>query len=317
MKTPLDTKSHLHPRNKHRKAYDFNALIESSPELVEFVSINQYGNQSVDFFNPAAVRALNRALLRAHYEIDYWRIPEGFLCPPIPGRVDYIHYLADLLGEENEKKIPKGNHIKCLDIGTGASIIYPLLGHAEYAWSFVGTDIEYKALKSAKSILRANNILKSKIELRAQKDFKSIFKSMVAPQERFELTLCNPPFHSSAQQATAASARKTANLKKGKAAKAHLNFGGQSNELWCKGGEYQFIKQMITESKSIANNCLWFTSLVSKKENLKHFYKMLEEVNVADHKVIEMRQGQKISRVICWTFLPKEKRLIWKKLRWK
>ena len=88
-----------------------------------------------------------------------------------------------------------------------------------------------------------------------------------------------------------------------------LNFGGQQNELWCKGGEYQFIRTMIFESEQLKNSCLWFTTLVSKKNNLRHFYKALEEVKAEAVKTIEMKQGQKVSRVICWTFLNEEKKL--------
>jgi len=87
-------KSRLHPRNKHRERYDFKLLIESSPELAQFVKMNIYNDESIDFFNPDAVKALNKALLKYFYDIENWDIPEGYLCPPIPGRADYIHHIA-------------------------------------------------------------------------------------------------------------------------------------------------------------------------------------------------------------------------------
>ena len=58
---------------------------------------------------------LNRALLKADYGIDFWDIPPNYLCPPIPGRVDYIHHLADLLARSNNNEIPRGPQIKALD----------------------------------------------------------------------------------------------------------------------------------------------------------------------------------------------------------
>ena len=110
----------LHPRNLHNQGYDFPALVTSYPALASHVKPNPYGNLSIDFSNPLAVKTLNAALLNRHYNIADWDIPDGALCPPIPGRADYIHYIADLVGPENPD-------IKLLDIGTGANGIYPLL----------------------------------------------------------------------------------------------------------------------------------------------------------------------------------------------
>ena len=107
----------LHPRNKHRERYNFKLLIKTCPELKPFVFINKFDDESIDFFNPEAVKILNKALLKQYYNIDYWDVPKGYLCPPIPGRADYIHYIADLLGESNNGKIPTGKKLKVLDIG--------------------------------------------------------------------------------------------------------------------------------------------------------------------------------------------------------
>ena len=90
-------KGELHIRNKHNGQYDFPLLIENYPPLKRFVSLNPLGVQTINFFNPQAVKALNKALLISYYGIRYWDIPKQYLCPPIPGRADYIHYIADLI----------------------------------------------------------------------------------------------------------------------------------------------------------------------------------------------------------------------------
>lgn len=311
------TKDLLHPRNKHRTQYNFEKLIGIHPPLASFTEVNKYGNTSINFFNPSAVIALNKALLHLHYQIEGWSIPENFLCPPIPGRVDYMHYAADLLGSENDGKIPTGTKVNCFDVGTGASCIYPLLGNAEYGWSFVASDTNFEAIKAAKNNLKQNHKSSKAIKVEVQNDAKSIFKGLVQPNDRFDLCVCNPPFHSSAKEAEKGSLRKTRNLTNKKATVAKLNFGGISSELWCDGGEYEFTKQMILESESLKNNFLWFTVLVSKSSNLTHFEKWLTAAKVNEMKVIEMKQGQKISRLLCWTYLPKEKRNIWVNSRWK
>ena len=308
-------KSQLHPRSKHRERYNFDALIKNSSELAVFVAPNKYGDDSVDFFNPKAVLALNKALLKHHYGVDFWEIPEHYLCPPIPGRADYIHNIADLL-KGTGTKIPKGNHIKGLDIGVGASCIYPIIGNHEYGWSFIGSDTNETAITSAKAIEQQNYNLKSSVEIRRQEQSNAFFKDILKPEEKVDFTMCNPPFHASIEDAQKASLKKLKNLKGRRPSKAVLNFGGQQDELWTKGGEARFVKDMIYESRNFSKQCLWFTSLISKEITLKPTYKILEKVKATDVKTIEMGQGQKVSRFIAWTFLSEQEQNKWMADRW-
>ncbi|NVO04315.1 MAG: 23S rRNA (adenine(1618)-N(6))-methyltransferase RlmF, partial [Bacteroidetes bacterium] len=194
-------KTRLHPRNKHRERYDFKKLIESCSDLAQYVTLNIYQDESIDFFNPDAVKMLNKALLKHHYEIENWDIPQNYLCPPIPGRADYIHHIADLLGDFNNKKNPTGNKIKCLDIGLGANCVYPIIGNKEYGWYFVGSDIDPIAIESANKIIDTNASLKGNIEIRLQNNPKNIFEGIIQKDEVFDLTICNPPFHASLAEA--------------------------------------------------------------------------------------------------------------------
>jgi 23S rRNA (adenine1618-N6)-methyltransferase len=307
----------LHPRNLHRSRYDFPQLINSCPQLEPFVFINPYGDQSVDFSNPEAVKTLNKALLIHFYGLSDWDIPENYLCPPIPGRADYIHYLADLLASGNGNEIPKGNSVKALDIGVGANCVYPIIGHQEYGWSFVGSDVDKRAISSAENIAAINPSLTKDLTFRMQNSPASIFKGVVKPGELFDITLCNPPFHASAEEAQMGSQRKVRNLGKQKGREVVLNFGGQNSELWCKGGEVEFIRRMIEESVQIAKQCVWFTTLVSKSAHLSTVYYALDKVGVKGVKTVEMAQGQKQSRFVAWTFLSADEQAEWSKKRWK
>ena len=299
----MATKTMLHPRNQHREGYDFARLVAQSPELAAFAITNPLGQTTIDFQNVLAVRMLNRALLTTYYNINFWDIPPNYLCPPIPGRVDYIHYLADLLAQSNNQEIPRGRNVKVLDIGTGASLVYPLIGQSEYGWHFTGVDIDPIAIKSAQQICQFNKL---KITLRHQNNRENIFKGVIEPRDAFHVTMCNPPFHSSIEQADKGTQRKWANLGKGHSQK--LNFGGQNAELWCPGGEIKFIASMVEQSIEFAEQCLWFTSLVSKKDNLQPLSRILEKAKVANFKVIEMAQGQKTSRFVAWTFVKENQR---------
>jgi 23S rRNA (adenine1618-N6)-methyltransferase len=309
-------KIQLHPRNKNRERYDFKQLITSCPELDQFVSLNKYDDESIDFFDPEAVKTLNNALLKQYYGINNWDIPPDYLCPPIPGRADYIHYVADLLGSKNNGRIPTGENIKCLDIGTGANLVYPLIGNAEYGWSFVGTDIDPVAIKSANKIVESNLRLKGKIKLRLQANPKDIFRGIFNKEEFFDITVCNPPFHTSLAEAKAGTIRKLTNLTKKNIAKPILNFGGQSNELWCEGGEEKFAATMILQSKQFFDSCFWFSTLISKESNLKSVYQELRKMEALEVKTIPMGQGNKLSRIVAWTFLNRQLQLNWVKTRW-
>ena len=316
VKQPLVEKENMHPRNSHRAGYDFKQLCKSSSGLKAFVSVNQYGDESIDFSNHNAVKALNKALLKYNYGVDHWDIPEGYLCPPVPGRADYLHFMADLLAEGNNGVIPRGNKINVLDIGMGANCVYPLIGSSVYGWQFVGTDIDPMAVKSAKDIVSLNKKFEGKIIVRLQTNKANIFKGIIKQGEGFDVTICNPPFHASLQEVTLSAAAKWKKLGNNKPPAA-LNFGGQKTELWCYGGEAGFIRRMVEQSSLFSKQCLWFSTLVSKKDTLPVIYKSLKAANALDVKTISMQHGQKVSRIVAWTFLTPEEQTAWRNEFWK
>ncbi|MCS3602331.1 23S rRNA (adenine1618-N6)-methyltransferase [Buttiauxella sp. BIGb0471] len=313
MKTSATTKPGLHPRNRHRNRYDFPALEQSSPALSAFLRPGPHGETTVDFADPQAVKALNQALLAHFYGVKHWDIPEGFLCPPVPGRADYIHHLADLLAEGNGGVVP--SQASVLDVGVGANCIYPLIGQHEYGWRFTGTDVDPEAMRSATAIIDANPGLSRLIRVRRQKNPAAILPGVIHKNEMFDATLCNPPFHDSAQAARSGSERKRVNL--GQAKDGALNFGGREQELWCEGGEVAFVSQMAKESKEFGRQVQWFTSLVSRGENLPLIYRALQEAGVEKVVKKEMAQGQKQSRFIAWTFMNDAQRARWAATRYK
>lgn len=282
-------KAGLHPRNKHKNGYDFSMLKKSYPALGPFVIKKPDHTETINFSDPKAVMALNAALLKAHYKIDHWQIPLGYLCPPIPGRADYIHHIAELIKSEGK--------LSALDIGVGANCIYPLIAQSEYGWSIVGSDIDEVALKNAQTIIDKNKLSDS-ITLRLQKNPQKIFDGIIAPDDFFHFTICNPPFHASAEDAAHSSSRKNQNLGH---KKSHLNFGGRNNELWCEGGEIEFITKMIHESVNYKKNVHWFTTLVSRYESLPFLLEELKKLNIKTVRTLDMTQGQKKSRILAWT----------------
>nr|WP_240549967.1 23S rRNA (adenine(1618)-N(6))-methyltransferase RlmF [Halomonas titanicae] len=294
----------MHPKNLHNQGYDFPALVKSHPALAPHVKANAYGDLSIDFADPLAVKTLNAALLSRYYDIVDWDIPEGALCPPIPGRADYIHYMADLIGLGHEQ-----SSIKLLDIGTGANGIYPLLACQIYGWQCVGSDINTQSLENVATIITHNPTLKDRFTLRTQHDKNHIFEGIIQAGEFFDVSVCNPPFHASLDEALKGSQLKLNNLarsrgeQKAKAKSPTLNFGGLEAELWCKGGEQLFLKKLIRESQVYSTQCRWFSSLVSKADNVKPAKKLIRKLGAVDSREIEMKQGNKVTRILAWTFI--------------
>ncbi len=305
--------SKLHPRNKHQGRYDLDTLSQTSSNLASYIHTNQYGVRTIDFFNPDAVRHLNQALLLHYYGLTNWEIPENVLCPAVPGRADYIHTMADLLYEQRPKllkqKTPK---VHCLDIGVGASCIYPIIGRSEYGWSFTGSDISQDSLKSASKIIDSNDLLRDQVRLIYQPDPSATLQGIVG-EKRFDLVISNPPFHKSKKEAIAATQRKHVNLNSKTTVSAYQ---GVETELWTKGGELQFIGTLITESKSYASQIQWFSTLVSKKEHLPILQRQIHNAEADDCRIFELAQGQKQSRILTWTYLTQKQRKIWATTQW-
>ena len=288
----MNLKPGLHPRNKHKNGYNFDVLTKHNKNLASFVTNNNHGTLTIDFSDPKAVKELNSTLLEVHYGVKKWIFPDENLCPPIPGRVDYMHYISDLLSDSNCTE-----NITILDIGTGATCIYPLLGVKEYDWNFVATDIELDSLDTAQDIISDNN-LEAKILLRQQFTEANILKGIIEKGDSFSAVVCNPPFYKSEQEAKGANARKSRNLGNS----AVRNFAGNNNELWYPGGEKAFLHNYLYQSSLYKDISVWFTSLVSKKETIKSLQKSGEKLKVKTMKIIPMHQGNKVTRIVAWQF---------------
>lgn len=310
--TSMNIKPELHPRNAHNTGYDFIKLAQAHPPLKSFLAPNPLGKLTIDFSEASAVKGLNAALLEVYYGVKQWDIPPGFLCPAVPGRADYVHCIADLLAISNKQQVPHGKKIKGLDIGTGANLIYPILASQIYGWKMVGSDINNVAYKNAKLIAESNANLKQLIKVRLQKQVEFIFTGIVSKGEVYDFCMCNPPFHSSADAAMAGSLKKNRNLARhahkrraqacNNKSQTELNFGGQNDELWCLGGEFTFVKNMIAQSLEFAEQIIWFTSLLSKKDNVEPLLEFAEKLGATECKSIKMAQGAKASRFIAWRF---------------
>lgn len=294
----------MHKQDKQRDNYDFPALATTHPELEDHMFHNKYGNLSINFANPKAVKALNTALLKHHYNIAYWEFPDAHLCPPIPGRAAYIHLLNDLL-----KASGLVDNIRVLDIGTGATCIYPLIGQAEYSWQFIASEIDQKVLKIAQNIIDKNKLNYS-IELRFQKDKLSVLNGILDASEKVSASMCNPPFFKNETEAIESTIRKQKGLGQNTDT-LNRNFSGTAEELWYPGGEKAFLHNYLYQSSLLKTACFWYTSLVSKKDHVVSMQNSLQKLGATRFEILELHIGNKISRVVAWTFLSEKEQQDW------
>jgi len=291
----------MHPRNIHNQDYNLEKLTAAVPELSKYIITSKTGTPTVAFANPDAVRLLNKALLLVDYKLEFWTLAKTNLCPPVPGRADYIHYIADVLAE-NSGEIPTGKRVKILDVGTGASLIYPIIGVTTYDWEFVCSEVDKASINNANLLIERNKQLKQNVSIRLQENKRNILKGIILPGEYYDFVICNPPFYASREEAQLKNLKKSTNLGLKVNGKATPNFSGQNNELWYEGGEKAFITNMIYESKHFKGQSLWFSSLVSSKDSLKTLNIHLKKAQVKESRIIEMQQGNKISRILIWRF---------------
>lgn len=285
---------HVHARNRYRQPYDLALLARAVPELSAYIRTTPDGRPTVDFTQPAAVRHLNRALLLSDYQLAFYDLPPEALCPAVPSRLDYVHVVADLL----QKSTRRAGRTVGLDIGTGASLIYPILGVREYGWRFVATDINETSLRAAKAIVSFNPGLRGKVEVRRQTSPQQIFAGVLQPGERYDFTMCNPPFYESEAAARKAAQRKWRKL--GRRGTATFNFGGQGAELHTPGGEPRFLRAMIAASYRFRSQVEWFTTLVSQRAYLKVAEAGFRQNQPRNKEVIALLTGTKTRQVLAW-----------------
>lgn len=315
----------IHPRNKYAGGPpDFSLLASLYPSFEPFVSYSRDGRAKIDWTDFNATRELTRVLLLHDHGVNWW-IPDGQLCPTVPNRCNYIHWIGDLLSSDIIPNTREGNGVvRGFDIGTGANCIYPLLGASLLGWSFVGSDVTEVALEWAEKNVNNNPHLANLIEIRKANScgatsngesfneevstsldsHSGVNKSYHGPPvlvgvirdgEKFDFCMCNPPFFETMEEAGLNP--KTA-------------CGGTPEEMVCPGGEETFIGQIIEDSAHLKHTFRWYTSMVGRKTNLKTLISKLRELGVSIVKTTEFVQGQTSRWGLAWSFVPPARKIV-------
>ncbi|KAJ3165698.1 hypothetical protein HDU88_003891 [Geranomyces variabilis] len=285
----------MHERNPFNDRPNFAELARQYEHLAPYLRPNWQGAPSIDFKDAQALRELTYALLWTGFGLRL-EIPLDMLCPPVPNRLDYVLTIEDLLAESG---IKSDAPVHGIDIGAGASCIYPLLAcKRNEKWRMLGLDIEPRAIAYATANV-AQNQLNSKITVCKNETDVILNKDLLDGfhKKRYDFTMCNPPFYESAEQ--------IARSRAGKDAPPRAVCSGTRAEMVTEGGELGFIRRILAESArpEMRRRVRWFTSLVGRKEDLASLEDALRAVGGARWEIKSLRQGATVRWVIAWTFI--------------
>ncbi|CAA0807760.1 methyltransferases [Striga hermonthica] len=307
-----DRRPGIHPRNKYAdNTPDFGLLASSYPSFEQYVFYSHDGRPKIDWTDFNATRELTRVLLLHDHGINWW-IPDGQLCPTVPNRSNYIHWIEDLLASDIIGVSKSDDDvIKGFDIGTGANCIYPLLGASVLGWKFVGSDITDVAVEWANRNVESNPNISDLIEIRrvGTEDITSqveelqtggsaglrrsyngppVLLGVVKDGEIFDFCMCNPPFFETMEEA---------------GLNPKTSCGGTLEEMVCFGGELAFITRIIEDSVKLKHTFRWYTSMVGRKYNLSILVSELWNVGATVVKTTEFVQGRTSRWGLAWSFL--------------
>ncbi|KAI9739151.1 MAG: hypothetical protein M1834_007364 [Cirrosporium novae-zelandiae] len=280
-------------RNIYKNDIDFAVLALHDRDFAKHMK----SNGQLDFSNPEAVQQLTKSLLKRDFKIII-KLPPDRLCPPVPNRLNYILWLQDLLDTTNngssDQYDPKRD-VTGLDIGTGASCIYPLLGCSlRSKWRFVATELDEKSLECASSNIRQNN-LKSRIRPMKNEADGPLIPLDVLGFEKIDFTMCNPPFYTSQDEMLSSA--------KEKSRPPFSACTGSPIEMIYPGGEIAFVSRMIDESVILRGRVQWYTSMLGKLSSVSAIIEKLKSVGIANWAATEFIQGNKTRRwAIAWSW---------------
>ncbi|XP_066455727.1 RNA N6-adenosine-methyltransferase METTL16 [Eleutherodactylus coqui] len=283
----------MHPRNRYKdKPPDFAYLASKYPEFKQHVNVGLSGRLGLNFKDPGAVRELTCTLLKEDFGLTI-DIPLERLIPTVPLRLNYIHWVEDLINFHDSDKttIRRG-----IDIGTGASCIYPLLGATLNGWYFLATEVDDICYNYAKKNVEQNHLA-------------DLIKVVKVPQKTllmdalkeesgiiYDFCMCNPPFFANQLEAQGVNSRNPR-----RPPPSSVNTGGIT-EIMAEGGELEFVKRIIHDSLQLKKRLRWYSCMLGKKCSLAPLKEELRIQGVPKVAHTEFYQGRTMRWALAWSF---------------
>lgn len=242
-------------------------------------------------------RQLTQSLLRADFNLTL-TLPPDRLCPPVPVRWNYIRWIQDLLDTSSESytdRYDASRHVVGLDIGVGASAIYPLLATATRAeWRMFGTDVDAHSFEWAGRNVEANG-LRKRVRLVRVREEGPLIPLETLGVEGLDFVMTNPPFYSSGEDMRSSYISK--------AAPPSAVCTGAENEMICPGGDVGFVSRMVEESLVLGEKVQWYTAMLGKMASLQEVVRLLKEKGVRNWAVSSLQPGKRTKRwAVAWSF---------------
>ncbi|XP_077396714.1 RNA N(6)-adenosine-methyltransferase mettl16 isoform X2 [Festucalex cinctus] len=279
----------MHPRNRYKdKPPDFAYLASKYPEFQEHVHTNLSGRAVVNFKEPEAVRALTCTLLKEDFGLSI-EIPLERLIPTVPLRLNYIHWVEDLI--DGQKQPRRG-----IDIGTGASCIYPLLGASMNGWFFLATEVDDICFDYATRNVEQNHL--SDLVKVVKVPQKTLLMDALKEETEivYDFCMCNPPFFANQLEAKGVNSRNAR-----RPPPSSVNTGGVT-EIMAEGGELEFVKRIIHDSLQLKKRLRWYSCMLGKKCSLAPLKEELRKQGVPKVTHTEFCQGRTMRWALAWSF---------------
>ncbi|KAM6933004.1 RNA N(6)-adenosine-methyltransferase mettl16 [Xenentodon cancila] len=279
----------MHPRNRYKdKPPDFAYLASKYPDFQQHVHTSLTGRPVVNFKEPEAVRALTCTLLKEDFGLSI-EIPLERLIPTVPLRLNYIHWVEDLI--DGQKQPRRG-----IDIGTGASCIYPLLGATMNGWYFLATEVDDICFDYAKKNVEQNNL--SELIKVVKVPQKTLLMDALKEETEivYDFCMCNPPFFANQLEAKGVNSRNAR-----RPPPSSVNTGGVT-EIMAEGGELEFVKRIIHDSLQLKKRLRWYSCMLGKKCSLAPLKEELRKQGVPKVTHTEFCQGRTMRWALAWSF---------------
>ncbi|XP_007576837.1 RNA N(6)-adenosine-methyltransferase mettl16 isoform X1 [Poecilia formosa] len=279
----------MHPRNRYKdKPPDFAYLASKYPDFQQHVHTSLTGRPVVNFKEPEAVRALTCTLLKEDFGLTI-EIPLERLIPTVPLRLNYIHWVEDLI--DGQKQPRRG-----IDIGTGASCIYPLLGATMNGWFFLATEVDDICFDYAKKNVEQNKL--SDLVKVVKVPQKTLLMDALKEETEiiYDFCMCNPPFFANQLEAKGVNSRNSR-----RPPPSSVNTGGVT-EIMAEGGELEFVKRIIHDSLQLKKRLRWYSCMLGKKCSLAPLKEELRKQGVPKVTHTEFCQGRTMRWALAWSF---------------
>ena len=300
----------MHPDNtfKYKDNNYYSYLAQKYPNLYSVCkkqNIKDKNNLKIDWEHPSATYELTKATLldefNLKWELPKWNEPEcekqstpspKNLVPPVPRSINYLCWVKDLVVYSHAHQVisfdllsTKMPQINGLDVGTGASCIFSLLGSVvSPQWNFVATDIVASSLQHAQKLSLMNS-LEGRIGFQLVENAQyvsPVLNDIKKPHISF--SICNPPFFSSYDGDSE---------RKSKLAK----FEGKEHEK-AGLGELEFFKCMFYDSRPF--ELIWFTCMFGRKASLLSAFEIVD--SSVETYATALVQGNTTRWCIAWRF---------------